>query len=124
MRIERGYIVLFILLLAFSGCRTTKYVPADKYLLNKTKLHIKDTKSVSSDELKGYLRQTQNSEIFGFWKLQLGVYNLAGRDTSKWINRQLLKIGEAPEVYNEMLTEISMQQLQMAMENKGYLRRR
>ncbi len=120
MRIERGYIVLFILLLAFSGCRTTKYVPADKYLLNKTKLHIKDTKSVSSDELKDYLRQTQNSEIFGFWKLQLGVYNLAGRDTSKWINRQLLKIGEAPEVYNEMLTEISMQQLQMAMENKGY----
>lgn len=120
MRIERGYIVLFILLLAFSGCRTTKYVPADKYLLNKTKLHIKDTKSVSSEELKGYLRQTQNSEIFGFWKLQLGVYNLAGRDTSKWINRQLLKIGEAPEVYNEMLTEISMQQLRMAMENKGY----
>ncbi len=121
MRWLKGHITLLsLLLLALTACQTTKYVPADKYLLNKTKLHITDTKEVTSDELKSYLRQTQNSEIFGFWKLQLDVYNLAGRDTTKWINRQLLKIGEAPEIYDESLTEASMQQLQQAMENKGY----
>lgn len=120
MRKFGGYIVILLLLCGLYSCQTTKFVPADKYLLNKTRLRITDTKEVNADELKTYLRQTQNSEIFGFWKLQLDVYNLAGRDTSKWINRQLLKIGEAPEIYDEDLTASSIQQLQRSMENKGY----
>ncbi len=120
MRNRCRHILTLLLLFGLYSCQTTKFVPADKYLLNKTKLHITDTKEVTGDEMKAYLRQTPNSEVFGFWKLQLDVYNLAGRDTTKWINRQLLKIGEAPEIYDESLTQSSMQQLQRAMENKGY----
>lgn len=113
------FILLFLLTL-FTGCQTTKFVPEGKYLLNKTKVRIKDTKEVSAESLKSYLRQTPNTEILGFWKLQLDVYNAAGKDTTKWINRQLRKIGEAPEVFSQELTTASVQQLQRAMENKGY----
>lgn len=112
--------ILFLLLAVLTGCRTTKFVPEGEYLLNKTKVRVEDTKDVSAESLKTYLRQTPNTEIFGFWKLQLDVYNAAGRDTAKWINRQLRKIGEPPEIFSQELTATSMQQLQRAMENKGY----
>ncbi|MCM1034771.1 MAG: BamA/TamA family outer membrane protein [Paludibacter sp.] len=112
--------ILLGILVGLTACQTTKFVPEGKYLLNKAKVRVEDTKDVSSDNLKTYLRQTPNTEIFGFWKLQLDVYNSAGRDTTKWINRQLMKIGEPPEVFSEEQTVSSMQQLQRAMENMGY----
>lgn len=118
----RRYIVFILLLLAlvFASCRTTKFVPDGEYLLNKTKLKVTDTKEVSGSDLSSYLRQEPNSEVFGFWKLQLGVYNLAGKDTANWWNRQMRKIGEAPEIYDENLTAQSMTQIQRAMFNAGY----
>ena len=118
----RRYIVfiLFLLALVFASCRTTKFVPDGEYLLNKTKLKVTDTKEVSGSDLSSYLRQKPNSEVFGFWKLQLGVYNLAGKDTANWWNRQMRKIGEAPEIYDENLTAQSMTQIQRAMFNAGY----
>lgn len=118
----RRYVVPILLLLAlvFASCRTTKFVPDGEYLLNKTKLKVTDTKEVSGSDLSSYLRQKPNSEVFGFWKLQLGVYNLAGKDTANWWNRQMRKIGEAPEIYDENLTAQSMTQIQRAMFNAGY----
>lgn len=118
----RRYVVpiLFLLALVFASCRTTKFVPDGEYLLNKTKLKVTDTKEVSGSDLSSYLRQKPNSEVFGFWKLQLGVYNLAGKDTANWWNRQMRKIGEAPEIYDENLTAQSMTQIQRAMFNAGY----
>lgn len=114
------FLILSFCLLVLSSCRTTKFVPEGEYLLNRTKVKVTDTKEVSGSDLSGYLRQQPNSDVFGFWKLQLGVYNLSGADTSKWINRQLRKIGEAPEIYSEPLTAQSMTQIQRAMFNSGY----
>ena len=51
-----------------SACRTTKFVPDGQYLLNKAKVEIEDTKDVPASDIRSYLRQKQNSEIFGFWK--------------------------------------------------------
>lgn len=118
----RRYVVPILLLLALvcASCRTTKFVPDGEYLLNKTKLKVTDTKEVSGSDLSSYLRQKPNSEVFGFWKLQLGVYNLSGKDTANWWNRQMRKIGEAPEIYDENLTAQSMTQIQRAMFNAGY----
>jgi len=102
------------------ACNTLKFVPEDRMLLNKTGVRVEDTKDVRPEDLKKYLQQKQNSEIFGFWKLQLHVYDLAGRDSTKWINRTLKKMGEAPEVFDERLAQSSMQYLQRAMHNMGY----
>ncbi len=109
------------ILVGMTACSYTKTVPDGQYLLNDTRIKVKDTKNVNTDDLKGYLRQTENTEVFGFWKMQLNLYNWAGTDTSKWINRTLHRMGEAPEIYNDNLTKLSMQNLQQAMANKGYL---
>ncbi|MCQ2346019.1 MAG: BamA/TamA family outer membrane protein [Paludibacteraceae bacterium] len=113
-----------VLMTTLSGCRTTKFVPEDRYLLNKTKIEVTDTKDVSPAELKQYLRQTQNSEIFGFWKLQLHIYNTAPKDTTtkarKRLARNAHRMGEAPEIFDEDATAASMEQLKKAMQNKGY----
>ena len=114
-----GLIVLF-----FCSCNTTKFVPQGDYLLNKARVKCVDDKSVNTNQLRNYLRQKQNTEIFGFWKLQLHVYNTAPTDTTtkskKRLARNAHKMGEAPVIYDEELTEISMQQLRQQMNNMGY----
>lgn len=114
------YLVALIVLMFLSSCQTTKYVPDGKYLLTDVKIKVKDTKEVQSDNLNSYLRQKPNSEVLGFWKLELGIWNLQGTDSTKWINRQLRKIGEPPEIYDDQLTEASMQQLKLTMNNRGF----
>ena len=115
---------MLMLGLVLASCNTTKFVPEGHYLLNKAKVKCVDDKSVSTGELRSYLRQKQNTEIFGFWKLQLHVYNTAPSDTTTKTNKRLArnahKMGEAPVIYDEELTAISMQQLRQQMNNMGY----
>ena len=112
------------LIALFASCNTTKFVPEGQYLLNKARVKCVDDKSVSASDLRSYLRQKQNTEIFGFWKLQLHVYNTAPTDTTTQANKRLArnahKMGEAPVIYDEELTAISMQQLRQQMNNMGY----
>ncbi len=112
------------LIALFASCNTTKFVPEGQYLLNKARVKCVDDKSVSASDLRSYLRQKQNTEIFGFWKLQLHVYNTAPTDTTSKANKRLArnahKMGEAPVIYDEELTAISMQQLRQQMNNMGY----
>ncbi len=103
------------------GCSSTKHVPKGQYLVDKVSVKVEDTKEVSSGELYNYLRQTPNHKVIGFLKLQLATYNMSGRDSTKWYNRWLRNLGQAPVIYNQQLTDISARQLQLAMVNKGYL---
>lgn len=119
--------VLFILIflgVVLSSCDTLKFVPEGKYLLNKTKVEVVDTKSVQGGDLKKYIRQTQNSEILGFWKLQLHIYNTAPIDTTTMSRRRLARnahrMGEAPEVFDEDAAVQSMYEIKKGMSNLGY----
>jgi outer membrane protein assembly factor BamA len=109
--------VLFVLLL--QACNTTKYVPDGEYLLEKVQITT-DSKDLKRDDLKDYLRQTPNASVFGLFKVRLGVYNLAGKDTTKWWNRMWKRIGDEPIIYSPTLTHLSVQQIQRVVENKGY----
>jgi hypothetical protein len=114
-------IEMMAVILLLTGCNTTKFVPDGEYLLDKVHINI-DTRDVKKIELKEYLRQTPNASVFGLFRTSLGIYSLAGRDSSKWVNKMLMRIGEEPVIYNPALTEISSQQLQLYMQNKGFLR--
>jgi len=111
-------------LLAATSCNTTKFVPQDRYLLYKARVKCVDDQAVPTTQLRNYLRQRQNTEIFGFWKLQLDVYNTAPTDTTtktkKTLARNAFKMGEAPVIYDSALTVVSMQQLRQQMNNMGY----
>lgn len=119
-------LVLKLLMLCFVavmviGCSTTKHIPEGKYLLDNVSITIEDADDVTSTEMYNYLRQTPNHKVLGFVKLQLATYNLAGRDTSRWYNKWFKKLGQAPVIYNHDLTEGSVNQLRLAMINKGYM---
>lgn len=120
----RTYVILALSILCLASCNTTKFVPQDQCLLNKARVKCTDDKTVSTSDLRTYLRQQQNTEIFGFWKLQLHVYNTAPTDTTTKSKKRLAhnahKMGEAPVIYDEQLTQISMQQLRQQMNNMGY----
>ena len=111
-----------VLLVAMSSCKLTKFVPEGKYLLYKTRIILEDSAytDVYSNDLAPYLSQTHNSEILGFWKLALSIYNTSPLDTTKRSSRIARKLGQAPVIYDEGLTAVSMSQITKAMQNKGY----
>ena len=102
------------------SCNVTKHVPENEYLLEKVRITT-DVNDISKDELFEYIRQTPNNKVFGLFRMQLGIYNLAGKDSTKWINRTLKKIGDEPIIYNPLQTEFSIKQLQLLYKNKGYI---
>ena len=107
----------------FCACSETKYVPEGDYLLDKVKVKSDPpTKGINPSDMKTYVRQVGNSRWFSAVKIPLATYSLSGRDTTKWINRMLRSIGEAPVLYDSASTRRSMADLQMQLVNMGYLR--
>ena len=117
-------IFIFLLLTALlASCSVTKFVPEGEYLLDKVKVKC-DTNAlgVNPSELRQLVRQRGNSRWFSTARLPLATYSLSGRDTTKWINRFLRSIGEAPQLYDSASTRASMEILQTQLQNMGYLR--
>ncbi|WP_340111079.1 BamA/TamA family outer membrane protein [Maribellus mangrovi] len=110
---------LLILTVLFSiSCSQTRFVPEDRYLLNKVELEI-DDQNINKVEAKSFLRQNENYKILGFIKFYLLLYNMSSKKkTDDWLKR----IGEAPELYDALLAERSNEQLEQFMDNKGYYR--
>ncbi len=106
---------------AIWSCSSIKHVPDGKYLLNTVDINVTDNDNISSKTLTGYLRQTPNHKVLGFAKLQLSTYSLSGRDSTKWYNRWLQRLGQPPVIYDREQTDISALQLRMALINAGYM---
>lgn len=139
-------IIIFISLLLVS-CRPTKYVPTGSFLLDKVKVKC-NNKSIDNEALLSYIKQKPNRKILGVIKFHLGLYNLV--DPDKELSRQekrqqkreeynekrkrkgkrtkdkqgfsewLLKIGEAPVIYDTYQTYKTKRQLELYLKNKGY----
>ena len=100
---RRGYLytlLSFAILVLLASCSATKFVPEGSYLLDEVKIST-DNKEVKPSGLRMYVRQNPNAKWFSLIKMQLYVYDLSGRDSSKWYNKFLRKIGDAPVIYNE-----------------------
>lgn len=126
-----GALVLYTFASSLLSCSSTRHVPQGQKLLDKVEIDIvSDSDSTSSTkkytgidtrELLNYLRQQPNHKVLGFAKMQLGIYNMSGKDTTHWWNRWLRRIGQAPVIYDSTLTAMSARQLRQALVNKGYL---
>jgi len=105
------------------SCSETKYVPDGSYLLDGVKVQVVGDgyDDVNTGLLKNYVRQRSNARWFSLVKLPLHVYSLAGRDSSKWINRTLHSIGEPPVLFDTLMTQYSCRDLRKALQNMGYL---
>jgi len=102
-----------------SSCNITKYVPEDKYLLDKSIIKI-DDKSIKKSELETFCRQKPNKLILGKFRFHLGLYNLSKKGGNGWLSRTFRKIGEEPTVFDTSLLEKTKQQMALYLKNKGY----
>lgn len=105
---------------ALTGCSTSKFVPEDRYLLDAVQVRT-DSKDLDAAQFGQYVRQKGNSHWFSLFKIPLGTYSLAGRDSTKWLNRTLRHIGEEPVVYDSLEAARSCADLRLAMQNMGYM---
>ncbi|WP_455082958.1 translocation and assembly module lipoprotein TamL [Prevotella aurantiaca] len=119
------YFLLFFVTLAtlFASCSTDKFVADGSYLLDKVELRS-DAADFNASQLAQYVRQKENSRWFSVFKIPLGTYSLAGRDTTKWINKTLQRIGEKPVYYDTLQARLSCEDLRVAMNNMGYMNAR
>lgn len=115
----RRHIVLICSVILLGACSVTQKVPDGSYLLNKNDIKS-DVRGISSSSLEPYLRQKPNSSMILLGRVKLHMYNIPN-DTSTWMNRQLLKYGEPPVLFNDQLAAISAEQIRLHLSNKGYL---
>lgn len=102
------------------SCSSTKYVPDGQYLLDKVEIKS-DNKHFKPIDLRDYVSQQPNFKMFGLLKTQLYLYDWSGRDSSRWLNRQLRRIGEEPVIMDTSLIAESEAELTRLLVNKGYV---
>lgn len=109
-----------VIIFVCTSCSTTKFVPDGKYLLTDVKIET-DNKSVNTSQMEQYINQKANTKWFSLFAVPLGTYNLSGRDSTKWINRILKRLGEEPVLFDTLKAEMSRKNLGTVMQNMGYL---
>lgn len=114
---------MLIIAVLLSSCSADKFIADGQYLLDKVELRS-DAKDLNASELAQYVRQKENARWFSFFKVPLETYALAGRDTTKWINRTLKRIGEEPVLFDTLQAKLSCEDLRLAMNNMGYMQAR
>jgi hypothetical protein len=105
---------LYIYLLAttiLSACSVQKFIPEGEYLLDEVGI-VSDTKEVQPSLLYTYIRQNPNAKWFNLSKVPLGIYCLSGQDSTKSFNRFLRKLGDAPVIYDPIVTQKSRQEME------------
>ena len=104
-----------------AGCSASRFVPDGSWMLDDVSVES-DTKELHPGQFEPYVRQKGNAKWFSLLKLPLGVYSLAGSDTTKWLNRTLRNIGEAPVLFDSAQAERTCADLAEVMHGMGYVK--
>ena len=121
-RHQIGLLAIAFLFMLFSACSSTRDIPEGEVMLDRISV-VADGKyrDINTSQLKNYVRQKGNSRWFSVAKIPLGIYRLAGKDSTRWINRMLHSIGESPMLFDSLQAQKSCEELQLALRNLGYL---
>lgn len=121
-KVHRIVLMMVGMAVVMFSCSSTKYVPDGEYLLNNVKVKtIGDYDDVNTVNLRNYVRQNPNRRWFSLFKLPLATYSLSGRDSTKWINRTLKSMGEAPVIFDSTKATMTCIDLQQELRNEGFL---
>ncbi len=121
---SRQFLHISFLILATSllmGCSAAKFIPEGRCMLDNVGIRS-DTKEVKGGQLSPYVRQKGNSRWFSVLKVPLGTYALAGKDSTKWINRKLKDMGEGPVLFDSLQADLTCTDLGDILHGMGYLR--
>jgi outer membrane protein assembly factor BamA len=144
----RNILFLLIILLGLHSCHPTRHLVDEQILLTKVKLNVSG--KITEDELVSVVKQQPNRKIVGSIRFHLGVYNMVDkqkleikieakqqklgarnakrarkdkqpkqykRTRGEWLMED---VGEAPVIYDEILKDKSIKQLNQFLKNKGY----
>lgn len=114
------FIIIIFCVALIQSCSSTKFVPDGEYLLASATVKS-DKKVVPVMEMESHIKQKPNFKTFALFKLPLFLYNLSGKDTTKWINRTLRSGGDPPVIYDSTMLDRTVVDLKRMMTNKGYL---
>src|SRR5262250_1136864 len=119
---------LFLLItsgLVWSGCSSTKSVPANDKLYTGANISLKgvantrEKKSLKED-LDGLARPKPNSKFLGM-RVKLGIYNLFYKSKPKsFFGKIRDKYGQPPVLLSQVDLQRNTQNLQTYLFNKGY----
>lgn len=97
-------------LLWFASCSVYKYVPDGQYLLSKVEISSDDKSVQDVSKFKNLSFQSPNSRWFGLFRFPLRFYSLTHT-----------KSGEAPVIYDQLMSEASCVDMKRSLMNSGYL---
>ena len=97
------------------ACNPTKHLKPNEIFLQKSSVKV-DNRKIDKDELSNYVKQRHNKKILGVFRFHLGVYNIANKKNN-FVEKN---VGEAPVVYDSLLTQRSAEQLSLYLDSKGY----
>lgn len=103
-----------------SACSSKRFIPDGEHLLESAKVTSTDP-AVGSAGLTSYMRQLPNSKWFSALKVPMGTYLLQHGDSSRWFNRMLRRVGEAPVIYDTTLSQRTIEDMRAAVVGMGYL---
>lgn len=114
-------VVTFFTVIMLSGCSVSKLIPEGEWLLDGVEIKS-DIKNIDTKTLEPYIRQSGNSRWFSLFNVPLATYALSGRDSTKWINRKLHDLGEAPVLFDSVQALLTCRDLASALHGIGYIR--
>ena len=115
---------IYIYILAVTilcSCSVQKFIPEGEYLLDEVNIES-DTKEVHPSLFTTYIRQNPNAKWFNLVRVPMSIYCLSGQDSTKSFNRFLRKLGDAPVIYDPIISKKSQQEIEKAVRNMGYMR--
>lgn len=113
------FIIAVVMLLNVS-CSSRNIVGEDHYLLSAVEIKSEE-RGVNVSQLSSAVRQRPNTKCFSAFKIPMGIYCMAGSDTTKWLNRTLRSFGEAPVVYDSMQSVASCRDMTTLLRAMGYI---
>lgn len=106
-------------ILSMNSCRPLHKIPPGSYLLNKNK--VEAGSAINKEEVIEILKQKPNRKVLGLFRFHLSVYLYASTNRDNKVNRWLRNtVGEAPSLYDSILTYKSKEQIRFYMRRHGY----
>lgn len=96
------FLSFFALMLLFSSCSTTKYVPNGKLLLKKNEIRIEGDKDTKK-EIAPYLIQRPNTSL-AWTPIKLMLYNLHNTNYQEKWDKKLLKHRDSPNTFTKVFS--------------------
>ena len=103
-------LALLLLVLGVASCSVYKYVPEGHYLLGKVEVTAEDKTMTDISKYRNLSYQMPNLRWFGLFRFPLRLYSFTGT-----------RAGEAPVIYDPLLSEATCVDMKRSLMNAGYL---